>query len=236
MSSNKVPPMRQVKQKLQAGKLVTVVGIAHASPGLVEQVAQNGFDVSLIDCEKYNFTTERIEDMARAGRASGIATVVRPWLNEPGLISRCLDLGAEGIMMAGTDTVDAVQRLVDAVRYARYQDYADKLIVAMIESPEGVQRLPELLKVEGVDVWSIGANDMAQRMGLPGQTNDPRVQQLVDHAIKTIVAGGRTCGMQGTFGNASQRVAQGVRYLSTTVNLLLEQGAACFHKLLPHQP
>ena len=47
--------MRGVRRKRQAGKFVTVVGIAHASPGLVEQMARNGFDVSLIDCEMCSF-------------------------------------------------------------------------------------------------------------------------------------------------------------------------------------
>lgn len=224
--------MRAIKRRLGAGEVVTAVSLNHPAPSLVEQIGRHGFDIVLVDCEKYSFTTERIDDIARAGRAAGVAVMVRPWLNEPGLISRCLDLGADGIMMAGSDTIVAARGLAEAVRYARYQDYESKLVVAMVESPEGVERLPELLEVEGIDVWSIGANDLAQRMGLPGQAHDRRVQDEVDRAIDAIVSRGRTCGILGTFENVRQRMAQGVRYLSTSVNELLAHGAADYRRLL----
>ena len=40
----------------------------------------------------YDF--ERIEEMARAARAAGIASVARPWLNDAGLITRYFDRGS----------------------------------------------------------------------------------------------------------------------------------------------
>ncbi len=157
--------MLRVKQKLADGLSVTMVLVNYPSAALVEQVAHLGFDIAFIDTEKGAATAERIEEMCRGARAAGIAAVVRPWSSDAGLISRTLDLGADGVMVAAIDEPEAARALVEAVRYARWKDYDDKLVIAMIESPRAIDNLPAVLAVDGIDVWFIGPNDLAHRMG-----------------------------------------------------------------------
>ena len=147
--------MLRVKEKLVRGETATMVLVNYPSPALVEQLGRLGFDIAMIDCEKGSATVERIEEMCRGARAAGIAAVVRPWSGDAGLISRYLDLGADGVMVAAIDETAAAQALVDAVRYARFKDHADKLVIAMIESPQAIERLPRLLAVEGIDRKSV---------------------------------------------------------------------------------
>ena len=42
------------------------------------------------------------------------------------------------------------------------------LVVCMIETPEGVNNVEEIAKVDGVDVIHIGSNDLLTAMGKPG--------------------------------------------------------------------
>jgi 4-hydroxy-2-oxoheptanedioate aldolase len=153
---------------------------------------------------------------------------VRPWTNDPGLTSRYLDIGADGVMMAAVDDALAAQALVDSVRYARYSDYDKKIVIGMIESPQAIANLPSMLGVPGIDAWFVGANDLAQRMGRPGGAGSEEVRQAVDRAIDTIVRAGNVCGSVVDLESVQARVDQGVRLLMMRVDILLECGATQF--------
>ena len=221
--------MLRVKEKLARGETATMVLVNYPSPALVEQLGRLRFDIAFIDCEKGSATAERIEEMCRGARAAGIAAIVRPWSSDAGLISRYLDLGADGVMVAAIETVDAAHALVDAVRYARFKDYADKLVMAMIESPRAIEQLPALLAVDGVDVWFIGPNDLAHRMGFPGQGDRLEVRDVVRGALRTIAAAGRIGGTLATRDTAAELEAAGARVLLTRAADLLAFGAESFH-------
>ena len=69
--------------------------------------------------------------MARAARAAGITSVARPWMNDPGLITRYLDCGVGGIKVPHVEDAKTARAILDVVRYARPQDHADKIVVIM---------------------------------------------------------------------------------------------------------
>ena len=227
--------MLRVKEKLARGETATMVLVNYPSAALVEQLGRLRFDIAFIDCEKGSATSERIEEMCRGARAAGIAAIVRPWSSDAGLISRYLDLGADGVMVAAIDTPEAARALVDAVRYARFKDYDDKLVIAMIESPRAIEQLPALLAVEGIDVWFIGPNDLAHRMGFPGQGERQEVRDAVRGALATIAAAGRIGGTLATRDTAVSLQAAGARVLLTRTEDLLAFGADMFHAELAEQ-
>jgi 4-hydroxy-2-oxoheptanedioate aldolase len=225
-----------VKAKLARGETATMVLVNYPSPALVEKVGALGFDMAFIDTEKGSATTERIEEMCRAARAAGIAALVRPWSSDPNLISRYLDLGADAVMVAAIDTPEAARALVEAVRYARFADYDQKLVVAMIESPQAIARLPELLAVEGIDVWFIGPNDLAHRMGHAGNAAHPEVREAVLSTLRAISAAGAIAGTLATPQTAAALVEAGARLLMTRVTELLAVGAEGFHRSIERRP
>lgn len=206
-----------------------MVLVNYPSAALVEQLGQLGFDIAFIDCEKGPATEERIEEMCRGARAAGIAAIVRPWSSDAGLISRYLDLGADGIMVAGIEEVAAARALVEAVRYARWKDVGDKLVIAMIESPRAIDNLPDLLGVEGIDVWFVGPNDLAHRMGYPGRADRPEVRAAVQRALGAISAAGRVAGTLAAPDTLAALRAAGARLLLTRTTDLLAHGAGAFH-------
>ena len=52
------------------------------------------------------------------------------------------------------------------------------LVMAQLEDIEVLDHLDDILAVEGIDLFSSGAQDIAQSMGLPGQPNHPRVKEF----------------------------------------------------------
>ena len=227
--------MNKVKQKLAAGQVVTMFRPDYPSPRLVEYVAGFGLDVAWIDAERQSYDFERIEEMARAARVAGIASVARPWLNDPGLIVRYFDCGVGGIMIPHVEDAATARRMVDIVRYARPKDHAEKIVIIMVETPAAIGRIDEIAAVPGIDVINIGVNDIAQALGFPGQPDHPQVVALVDHAIARVVKGGKTAGLN-VLVNWEELMpwllARGVRWLNVNVDNFIARGARQYTDLL----
>jgi 4-hydroxy-2-oxoheptanedioate aldolase len=227
--------MNRIKQKLAAGKVVTMFNPDFASPRLVEYIARFGLDVSFIDAERMSYDFERIEEMTRAAHLAGIASVARPWLNDPGLITRYFDCGIDGIMLPHVENAAAACSMIDIVRYARPRDHAEKIVIIMAETPGAIARLDEIVAIPGIDVINIGVNDVALALGFPGQPEHPEVVKLVDQAIARILKGGKTVGLN-VLTNWEERmpsfIAKGVRWLNVHVNTFIARGARQYTDLL----
>jgi 2-keto-3-deoxy-L-rhamnonate aldolase RhmA len=215
-----------IKARWRVGGTATMVNIRYPAAGLVEGIARLGFDAAFIDCEKRSFSTETIEAMARAARAAGIATIVRPWAHEAGLISRFLDIGADGVMVAAVDDASTARQLVSTLRFARHADFDDKVAIGIVESPCAVDNLAQLLEVDGVDAWFVGPNDLAHHMGYPGGAGRAEVRSVVRRVIATIVDAGKVCGINVDHDTVEDARVQGVRCLLVNIDTLLARGAA----------
>ena len=227
--------MNKVKQKLAAGEVVTMFNPDYASPRLVEYVAAFGLDVAFIDAERQSYDFERIEEMARAARAAGIVSVARPWMNDPGLITRYLDCGVGGIKVPHVEDATTARAMLDIVRYARPRDHADKIVIIMVESPAAIANIGEIAEVPGIDVINIGTNDVAHAAGHPGEPEHPKVVALVDDAIARILKGGKTVGLN-VMSNWEKRIpyfhGKGVRWFNVHVNTFVTRGVNQYTELL----
>jgi len=227
--------MRKVKDKLAAGGVVTMFNPDFQSPRLVEYLAGFGLDVSFIDAERMSYDFEKIEEMTRAAHLAGIASAGRAWMNEPGLIVRFLDCGLDCMAFPHVEDGASARRMVDIVRYARPHDHAEKMIIVMVETPEALARLDEIVAVQGVDVVNIGVNDVALAAGYPGQPEHPEVARLVDRGIERILRGGKHVALN-VLDNWEERIpafiAKGVRWLNVHANVFLGRGARQYTEIL----
>lgn len=220
------------KEKLKRDEVVVVLNPDHPSPSLTEFVASLGFDGIFIDCEHGTASIERVQEMCRAARAANVQSIVRPESNAPHLITRYLDAGAGGVMVPHIETADDARRVVATVKYARPTDWKDKVIVIMIESLAAISQLPEILQVEGVDVFFLGPNDLSHSMGFPAQMHHPNVKAVVKKATANIRQAGHVPGTLVTRDTAPEFVAAGSRYLYEHVNNLTAAGARDFRSRL----
>jgi 4-hydroxy-2-oxoheptanedioate aldolase len=227
--------MNKVKQKLAAREVVTMFNPDYPSPRLLEYVAAFGLDVAFIDAERQSYDFERIEEMARAARAAGITSVARPWMNDPGLITRYLDCGVGGIKVPHVEDAKTARAMLDIVRYARPQDHAEKIVVIMVETPAAIANIGEIAEVPGIDVINIGTNDVAAAAGHQGEPEHPKVQALVDDAIGRILKGGKTVGLN-VMSNWEKRIpyfyGKGVRWFNVHANTFITRGANQYNELL----
>jgi 4-hydroxy-2-oxoheptanedioate aldolase len=161
-----------------------------------------------------------------------VQSIVRPESDAPFLLTRYLDAGAGGLMVPHVETAEAATRIVETVRYARPKDHQDTVVVAMIESLTAIANLPELLKVEGVDVFFIGPNDLSHSMGYVAQMHHPEVKAMVKKASASICTAGKTSGTLVIGQTVAEFVAAGCRFLYEHANSFLISGATDFRRRL----
>jgi len=217
-----------MKKVLAGGGTAVMVNLGFNSPNLVEHLARLGFDAVMLDCEHTSASVERIEELARAARASGIAAIVRPEKLDEALITRYLDCSIAGIIVPHVDDAAAARRIVDIVRYARPDSYQDLVIIAMLESAAAVANIDEILAVEGIDVFFLARVDLSKSLGFGSDKRHPQVRATVDRLIARIQAAGRHAGAAGDYDQVSDVVRQGVRLVFVGTKDLLAPGARTY--------
>lgn len=218
--------MNKVKEKLRRGGTVLVFNPNFPSPALVEHAGSLGFDVAFIDCEHGSSGFERVEELARAARAAGMTSILRPWSMERGLVTRYLDCGVGGIQFPGIETAESAREAVAIVRGARGGGFADTLVAVMIESPAAVANLAAIVAVEGIDAVVVGLADLASSLGHPGDGRHPEVRRAVDDIIRTASrSGGAVAGFNLHHWEEGRDLKEkGVRWLTIHAKTLLARG------------
>ncbi len=239
-----------LKQKLEAGKAVFGVMITFPSPQVVEMLGYLGFDWVLIDNEHGSITVENSEELVRAAEFTGIAPIVRPVSNKPEIIAPFLDRGAWGVQVPHVNTAEEARAAVDAVKYypqghrgifsrsrpagygffgstAEYVAEANRntLVCLMLEEVEAIKNLPDMVTVEGVDVFFIGSGDLSQSMGYPGQQTHPEVQALMEEGVNIIRESGKVAGVSCPDSYVPKFLDMGVQYFHGNVNSLLQSAS-----------
>ncbi len=226
--------MNKAKEKLARGDTVFVLNPNFNSAALVEHAATLGFDAALIDCEHGSASFERVEELSRAARAGGIASLVRPWSNEPGLVTRFLACGVNGIQFPHVENAGVARELVEIVRAARGKRFGDTLVVAMIESNTAAQNIAEIVAVDGLDAVVIGLADLATSLGHPGDHKHANVRRVVDAVIAATRKSGRAAAGFNLHHWEEGRayLDKGVRWLTIHATGMLARGAQQLHALL----
>ena len=219
--------MNKVKEKLRNGGTVMVFNPNFPSAALVEHAGTMGFDVAFIDCEHGSASFERAEELARAARAAGITSLLRPWTANRAIITRFLDCGVGGIQFPGVETAAAAREAVETVRTARGKRFEDTLVVAMIESTAAINNLHEIVAVDGLDAVVIGLSDLARDLGHAGDNQHAEVRKAVDRIIAIINKGhGAVAGFNLHHWEEGRALKQqGVRWFTIHAKTMLARGA-----------
>ncbi|MEO6018441.1 MAG: aldolase/citrate lyase family protein [Polaromonas sp.] len=228
---------------LRSGERLRGIFNALPSPAIIEMCAYAGFDFAIIDNEHGCADLETTENMLRAARASGIATVVRCF---PRDVARILDMGAGAVQVPMVNTADEARALVQCVRYpgagqrgsafssraAGYGAFGGNphtqrsnegiALIVMIETPQAVDNAAAIASVEGVDGVFVGPNDLAHAMGFGDNWNAPEVQDAIARALRAVAASGK-CGGTIALTQADEEKygAFGARYFASVTTSLI---------------
>ncbi|MFR9806593.1 HpcH/HpaI aldolase family protein [Pseudonocardia sp. RS010] len=203
---------------LESGGRAVGLACHTGDPHVAETLAMAGFDYLYLDQQHSVGGLASPVEMLRATARTGTTALVRVAANDPVLIGRALDAGAEGVIVPNVESAEAARRAAAAVHYpplgvrswgptrSAYGLGPDPatvngqvLCLVMIETAEGVAQAKEITAVPGVHGVYVGPGDLAVSLGLDPVTGprDDRHRTAVAEIVAACAAAGIAAGITG---------------------------------------
>ena len=188
------------RKKLIEGEILIGTLITIPSPTVAEIMVQSGFDWLFIDMEHSAISLQDAEGMIRAVNNQAHC-IIRCPTNDEAWIKRCLDTGADGIILPRINTLKEAQYAVYHAKYppvgnrsvgisrahgygSRFNEYLERAnedvaLIIQCEHQDALGNLPEMAGLEGIDAIFVGPYDLSASMNKTGQVEDPEVQKAI---------------------------------------------------------
>ena len=237
------------KRALREGKPVFGCFVRFPDPTLVEVVCLQGWDFLIFDGEHGTLEPHECENLVRAAELLDVTPIVRVPANQPHVILRLMDTGAQGCHVPWVGDEADAERAVRSVKYAprgqrglagvRAADYGQRgslgeyvrkaneetLVVAHVETASAVDQVDEIAAVDGVDVVFLGPGRLL------AVARRARRDAASDRARASRARGrGDARRRQGARGHGPRRrgagawIERGATYVTTPLESLLAAG------------
>jgi len=226
-----------VKSRLEADKPALGVSISVMHPAIVRAISDAGFDWVLYDTEHGPWSIETVDSVIQQTGGLTASPIIRVVWNDMNAIKKALDTGAYGIIVPWVTSSEMAE---NAVRYSRYppeglrgfapgrpasvwglpwEEYLEIanneiLIAVQIEREEAIEKLDEIVSVEGIDATWLGPGDLSASMGLRGQFFHPKVLRAMERMVEACTKAGVAPGIAAGAGFSRF----GVDYISKLID------------------
>ena len=212
--------MKDLLQRGAKGEKLIGGYIMNPAPFVIETMKMAGYDFVILDLEHERMTMTEISQLIYVCEACGMATQVRvPNAQCEELMKKALDAGASCIKVPDIRTVEDAKNMVKwckfpplghrgACPFVRGNGYGSDVkgcwekanqktaLSALIEGPEGIANMEEIIAVDGIDCVSIGQVDLSVTLGVPGQTFHEKVIEAVLKAADICLKYGKQLSVQ----------------------------------------
>ena len=210
-------PRNAFKRAIAAGRRQIGFWLSLGSPAVAELLAGAGYDWVVIDTEHSPNELPDVVSQLRALEGGTATPVVRPAWNDPVLIKRLLDAGAQSLLVPFVRNAEeaalavaatrypplgirGVATVTRASRYGRVTDYASRAqeelcVIVQLETRASIAQLEMIATVPGVDALFIGPSDLAADLGHLGEPSHPVVQATIADAVSRCKGTGKPLGI-----------------------------------------
>jgi 2-keto-3-deoxy-L-rhamnonate aldolase RhmA len=246
-----------LRGRVAAGQ--TVLGtfiVEMKTPATVQILQKSGFDFCIVDTEHGCYSADEVRHLIAAAKHAGICPFVRVSLEDPAMIARALDAGAEGIMVPMCRSMEDVSASVmrakyppmgkrglhllrphvdfnppdDAAAFCR-QANANLILAIQIETTAAAGLVDEIAATEGVDMLYVGPGDLGAEMGHFETFTHPEVRAVAADVGRACREHGKMAGSHCGLDDVSDLTEMGIRAIGYGAALrMFWQGAEAFVK------
>lgn len=194
-------------------KVIGTTMILIQSPIIVEQMNRDELDFILFDAEHGVFDTQNVVNQLQVCRLMGLPAFVRAQDSEYHLIAKAIDMGADGVMLPRTESLEQLRTAVDALYFhpagrkgmgghgqmRRGEAFAEfkRFLMPQIESPKGIEMLPKMLEEYGeyISAVMIGPYDLSAMVGTPADITSDVMVESIQKIFDISNSYGKSCGI-----------------------------------------
>ena len=172
-------------------------------------------DFIIFDAEHGVFDAQNIVNALQVNRLLNVPSIVRVQDAEYYLVAKLVDMGADGIMIPRTETLEQLRIAVDGLLFQpdgkkgmgginqmrpgeKYVDFKKtRYLLPQIESPEGIKNLPNMLEQYGeyISAIIVGPYDMSVAVGTPCDIASPEMISAIQEVFDVCKKYGKSCGI-----------------------------------------
>ncbi|MGY3563997.1 4-hydroxy-2-oxoheptanedioate aldolase [Bradyrhizobium sp. USDA 4463] len=234
------------KRRLFDGDLQIGLWSSLCSNIAADVLSDSGFDWILLDTEHAPNELPGILTQLQALQGGTAEPVVRPAWNDPVLIKRLLDIGANTLLIPFVQSAAEARHAVAACRYppkgtrgittgsrasrfGRATSYlrdanSEICVLVQVETQAALEQISEIANVDGVDAIFVGPSDLSASMGHIGNPLHPEVQRAIELAAERINRAGKAAGiLTSAEADARRYIEWGYRFVAvgTDIGLLV---------------
>lgn len=212
----------RLQERLARGEVALCMATRLARTAEIAMIASScGFDAFYVDMEHCTISLDDAAKICIAALPAGATPLVRIAGHRFEDATRLLDMGALGIICPDVGTRVEAETFARACRFpplgqrsvggaGALQGYrstplaevnregnAATVLIAMIETPEGVANADAIAAVPGIDVLLIGSNDLCTAMGIAGELKSPQLRAAYEAVAKACAANKKCLGVGG---------------------------------------
>ena len=196
-------------------KIIGTTMIICNNPILLECMNRPELDFVLFDAEHGVFDTQNTVGLLQVCRLMGLPSFVRAQDAQYHLIAKAIDMGADGIMLPRTETLEQLRTAVDALLFhpdgrkgcgghaqfrngEAFDDFKKtRFLFPQIESPKGIELLPKMLEEYGeyISAVMIGPYDLSVMVGTPKNIKSPQMTEAIQKIFDISNSYGKSCGI-----------------------------------------
>jgi 2-keto-3-deoxy-L-rhamnonate aldolase RhmA len=206
-SSPSRPDPRDFRKRLLAREPLIGTFMKFPGPHATEIIGSLGYDFVMLDEEHSPWSRDQLGMGMLAAKAYGTASIVRVSRPDAASILSMLDDGAIGVMVPHVSTAEKARDVASWARYkggtrgsgvSRGGDYGGRVgaggidgyyqdsdaittVFAMIEDADAIERIDEIVAVEGIDAFFMGRGDLALSL-----SNVQGAKPTLEEAVKKI--------------------------------------------------
>jgi len=205
-----------VKQTLRTGgRACGAMVFEFFSPGIAQICRNARADFVLYDMEHTGIGFETLKTQCALCRGLAVVPMARVPRGEYHFIARALDVGALGVMVPMVGTRAEAEQIVACTRYPprgrrgaafgfAHDDYESgevyskiaalherTLVIAQIETLEGLENVEAIAAVEDIDALWVGHFDLTNFLGIAGQFQHPKYLAAIDRVLAACEAHGK---------------------------------------------
>lgn len=240
--------MEPFAPRLRRGDLLIGSVVTLATPEIAEIFSNAGLDWLFVDLEHSALGIRDAQAILQAAQPRTACLVRVPALGEV-WVKKCLDIGADGIILPQVSSPQQVRQAVALSKYppsgnrsvgiARAQGYGadferyvnraneETALVIQIEHIDAVNGIGDILDVPGIDAVFVGPYDLSASMGRTGQVKTPEVQKAIERVRQAAQIAGLPLGIFGTTASAVEPyIRSGYSLIAVGIDSLLLGDAA----------
>jgi 2-dehydro-3-deoxyglucarate aldolase len=220
-------------------------------PVIPELLAPAGFDWITIDMEHSSIEINDLVPLLISIERQGMSSLIRVGENDPNLIKRVMDAGADGVIVANVKSAAEARQAVASVKYppigergvglyraqrygAGFEDYLkwckeESVVIVQIEHVDAEKEIDDIFTTEGVDGFMVGPYDLSGSMGSPGNFEDEHFKTVLNSILEAGHRHNLPSGMHSVSScpeDARSRKVQGFRFLAFSLDSIFLMDAA----------